>query len=310
MSNDKCFGIDMESLFTPVIRGSGNLSIETSSLVKFNKKELRETYQKFNDEMAKAQTLEDKKKVLDTVFPNHSKNAKDLANKNKEIEGLAAESAKAWRNLHDSEEILRVNGEINHNSEYLGKKFPGLAADIQKYAEATIRSALTGEKNDIPKPAKKLPFWKKAIKPMAKLFGGKYNALDNMTREIEYFGKRISENPVSKGLPINRSSSLNLISSVLHDKKNTFKFEKDIADGKLHRSVSSSKDLFFEDYLYQTAGKEFDEKAPAIIKKNKVRGVLAQRGLIPETKSAKDVSGVVKVDQNIMAQQAAKKYSR
>lgn len=51
-------------------------------------------------------------------------------------------------------------------------------------------------------------------------------------------------------------------------------------------------------------------KVPDIIKKNKVRSVLSQRGLIPETKSAKDVSGVVKVDQNIMAQQAAEKYSR
>ena len=81
------------------------------------------------------------------------------------------------------------------------------------------------------------------------------------------------------------------------------------AHDELYHTIDNNAGMIMEDKLYQAGAKEFDTKSPAIIQKNKARTLLAQRGLIPATKSTKEVSGVVKVDQNIMAQ-AANKYKQ
>lgn len=305
MSNDKFFGLNMEHSVSSLPM-PGN----PYHLVQINNKEIRETYQKFNDEMAKAQTPEDKKKVLDSVFPNHSKNAQELSNRDKELKELAAQKEKTRNDCLNNQKMQERIDDINKWSEKIIEKFPELAADVRNYAEATIRSAVTGEKIKAPKPAQKLPFWKKAIKPVAKLFGGKYNALDNITSSIDSWGQDISQNPARKDIPQHMTDKASLISHKLKDQESSLRYKDNIAQMHLNNKISESEKLFLEDKIYQAASKEFDTKAPDIIKKNKARSVLAQRGLIPETKSAKDVSGVVKVDQNIMAQQAAKKYSR
>ena len=142
------------------------------------------------------------------------------------------------------------------------------------------------------------------------MFGGKYNGLDNITRSIDSWGQDISQNPARKDIPKHMTEKVSLISYELKCQEGLLQAKDDNAGRNLNNKISESEKLFLEDKIYQAASKEFDAKAPDIIKKNKVRSVLSQRGLIPETKSAKDVSGVVKVDQNIMAQQAAKKYSR
>lgn len=305
MSNDKYFGLDVEhSVSSLPMPGNPH------HLVQINGKEIRETYQKFNDEMAKAQTPEDKKKILDTVFPNHGKNAPELSNKNKELEELSKKEQKTWRDCCNNADMIKHIEEINKNAERLSEQFPELAPDIRRYTEATIRSAVTGEKIEAPKPAKKLPFWKKAIKPVAKLFGGKYNALDNITHSIDYSGQAISQNPARKEIPKHMTDKASLISHALESRDGLLHAKNENARMDLNAKIRESEKLFLEDKIYQAASKEFDTKAPGIIKKNKARNMLAQRGLIPETKGTKDVSGVVKVDQNIMAQQAAKKYSR
>lgn len=78
MSNDKYFGLDVEhSVSSLPMPGNPH------HLVQINGKEIRETYQKFNDEMAKAQTPEDKKKILDTVFPIMAKTLRNCPTKTK-----------------------------------------------------------------------------------------------------------------------------------------------------------------------------------------------------------------------------------
>ncbi len=305
MSNDKIFGLDMEHSFLSL-----NMPGNEGHLIEVDRKELRETYQKFNDEMAKAQTPEDKKKVLDSVFPNHSKNAQELSNRDKELKGLADQKEKTRSDCLNNQKMQERIDDINKWSEKIIKDFPELSADIRNYAEVTIRSAVTGEKNKAPKPASKLPFWKKAIKPVAKLFGGKYNGLDNITSMIDSFGKDINQNPARKDIPKHMTDQVNLISHELELQAGLLRAKDENAGMDLNAKIRESEKLFMEDKIYQAASKEFDTKAPGIIKKNKARNMLAQRGLIPETKGTKDVSGVIKVDQNIMAQQAAKKYSR
>ena len=305
MSNDKIFGLDIEHSILSL-----NMPRKAGHLIEVDREELRETYQKFNDEMAKAQTPEDKKKVLGSIFPNHSKNAKELPNRDKELKELAAQKEKTRNDCLNNQTMQERIDDINKWSEKIIEKFPELATDVRNYAEATIRSAVTGEKIKAPKPAQKLPFGKKAIKPVAKLFGGKYNALDNITSSIDSWGQDISQNPARKDIPKHMTDKVSLISHELKSQEGLLKAKDENARMDLNAKTRESEKLFLKDKIYQAASKEFDTKAPDVIKKNKVRNVLAQRGLIPETKSAKDVSGVVKVDQNIMAQQAAKKYSR
>ena len=305
MSDNKCFGVNMDSLYY----GDIGLSASNHTPIAINREEIRETYKKFNDEITKAKTPEDKNKILDTIFPDHSKHAAELASKTKEVENLTKKRDDA-RNACNNNEMMQHNIEqINNNVEMLSKQFPELAGEIRRYADATICSAVTGKKNEVQKPAKKLPMWKKAIKPIAKLFGGKYNALDNVTASIDFWGKELSTNPAKNDIPSHMTNSAQNISSMVKDNANKLKFNYDMANMNLNDKIMSSKSLFVEDYLYKQAGKEFDEKAPAIMQKNKVRGILAQRGLIPETKSTKDVSGVVKVDQNIMANAVKNKMS-
>lgn len=305
MSNDKYFGLDVEHSVL-IIDMPGN----DGHFVRTDSKKLRETYERFNDEMAKVKSPEDKKKVLDSIFPNHSKNAQELSNREKELKELAAKKEKTRNDYLNNQRMQERIDDINKWSEKIIEEFPELAADVRNYAEATIRSAVTGEKNKAPKPAQKLPFWKKAIKPVAKLFGGKYNGLDNITRMIDSYGQDISQNPARKEIPKHMTNKVSFISHSLESQGDLLKAKDENARLELNSKIGLSEELFLEDKIYQAASKEFDTKAPGIIKKNKARNMLAQRGLIPETKGTKDVSGVVKVDQNIMAQQAAKKYSR
>ena len=305
MSDKKYFGISLDS----VSYGDIGLPVSYHAPITINREELRETYKKFNDEITKAKTPEDKNKILDTIFPDHSKHAAELATKTKEVKNLTAKRDEA-RNACSNNKMMQFHiDEIKNAVERLTKQFPELAGEIRSYADATICSAVTGKKNDVQKPAKKLPMWKKAIKPIAKLFGGKYNALDNVTASIDFWGKELSNNPAKNNIPSHMRGSAENISHMVKYNEASLKANYDMANMELNSKIMASKDLFVEDYLYKQAGKEFDEKAPAIMQKNKVRGILSQRGLIPETKSTKDVSGVVKVDQNIMAK-AAKKYSR
>ena len=305
MSDNKCFGVSLDS----VSYGDIGLPVSYHAPITINREELRETYKKFNDEITKAKTPEDKNKILDSIFPDHSKHAAELASKTKEVENLEKKRDEARTACSNNEKMQFNIDEINKDVEMLTKQFPELAGEIRRYADATICSAVTGKKNEVPKPAKKLPMWKKAIKPIAKLFGGKYNALDNVTASIDFWGKSLSTNPAKKDIPSHMTGSAQNISYMVKDNARNLKFNYDMANMNLNDKIMSSKDLFVEDYLYKQAGKEFDEKAPAIMQKNKVRGILAQRGLIPETKSTKDVSGVVKVDQNIMANAAKNKMS-
>ena len=305
MSDKKYFGISLGSLYY------GDLGFSSSDYtpISINREKIKETYKKFNDEITKAQTPEDKSKILDTIFPDHSKHAAELTTKTKEVKNLTAKRDEA-RNACSNNKMMQFHiDEIKNAVERLTQQFPELAGEIRSYADATICSAVTGKKNDVQKPAKKLPMWKKAIKPIAKLFGGKYNALDNVTASIDFWGKELSNNPAKNNIPSHMRGSAENISHMVKYNEASLKANYDMANMELNSKIMASKDLFVEDYLYKQAGKEFDEKAPAIMQKNKVRGILSQRGLIPETKSTKDVSGVVKVDQNIMAK-AAKKYSR
>ena len=305
MSDNKCFGIKMDSLYFSDVEFPG----KNNPPIRMNREELRETYKKFNDEITKAQTPEDKNKILDTIFPEHGKHATELALSTKEIAKLSAKKDEA-RNACSNNEMMQYNIErINDDVERLTEQFPELAGEIRRYADATICSAVTGKKNEVQKPAKKLPMWKKAIKPIAKLFGGKYNALDNVTASIDFWGKELSTNPAKNDIPSHMTDSAQNISSMVKNNASSLKFNYDMADMHLRDKIMASKDLFVEDHLYKQADKEFDEKAPAIMQKNKVRGILAQRGLIPESQSTKDVSGVVKVDQNIMANAAKNKMS-
>lgn len=128
-----------------------------------NREELRETYKKFNDEITKAQTPEDKNKILDTIFPEHGKHATELALSTKEIAKLSAKKDEA-RNACSNNEMMQYNIErINDDVERLTEQFPELAGEIRRYADATICSAVTGKKNEVQKPAKKLPMWKKQL---------------------------------------------------------------------------------------------------------------------------------------------------
>lgn len=310
MSEDKTY-----SGFTPGYNDIG--TPECTCIYDLKAGYLKETYQKFEDEMSKVTSPEDKKKVLESVFPDYEKNSK--------MRQLQQETQQECTTKYDklrtqSQQTGSVKYGLEHIEESvkrLSKQFPELASQIETYANASVVAAVKGEKNKFPKPAAKLPFWKRAVAPVAKLFGGKYAALDNITKTISAEAAKIGKSQMSSEMaswakggfderPIYTvSGMLGMVTGKLQGIDGAARQAHD----ELYHTIDNNASMIMEDKLYQAAAKEFDTKSPAIIQKNKTRTLLAQRGLIPATKSTKEVSGVVKVDQNIMAQ-AANKYKQ
>lgn len=83
------------------------------------------------------------------------------------------------------------------------------------------------------------------------------------------------------------TNKVSFISHSLESQEDLLKAKDENARLELNSKIGLSEKLFLEDKIYQAASKEFDTKAPGIIKKNKARNMLAQRGLIPEQKEQK-----------------------
>ena len=280
-------------------------------------KKLKETYQKFEEEMSKVTSPEDKKKVLDSVFPDYEKNSKMRQQQQEKQQECATKYDKLRTQSIQTGSVKCGLEQIEESVKSLSKRFPELAPQIEAYANEAVVAAVKGEKNKFPKPAKKLPFWKRAVAPVAKLFSGKYAALDNITKTISAEAVKIGKSQMSSemaswakgGFDEKPIYTVNDMLGMVTGKLQGIDGAKGQAHDELYHTIDNNASMIMEDKLYQAAAKEFDTKSPAIIQKNKTRAMLAQRGLIPATKSTKEVSGVVKVDQNIMAQ-AANKYKQ
>lgn len=305
MTDNKYFGIETVDGGKVYVENKGCPTIVYGFEID---EETKKACAKVHEDISTIRSPEDKAYILAKAFPNRSKDMEDLAEKTEKLNEANKKYDKVDNEHKTCKSAISNIEHLKEATERLIKEFPELAPSIRKYAEASVKAAATGKKNKEPKPATKLPAWKKVLKPVAKLFNGKANFIDNVTGQIDYYAEHLANSSAVAGKDEFKHDDMKMIEFRLKAQEKYLNYDLDCARYEAANAYREFAPLKVKEDVYKAAEKEIETKAPEVIKKNKARALLQQRGLMPETKGSKDVSGVVKVDQNI-ASKMEQKYA-